>query len=186
MKPGLPRLKVIADLLTYSRLVIAMSIIIVGITMGRAGLSTALLLLLIGWLTDAVDGTLARRDTQSKQTWIGDNDIIVDVLLASSMIVYFSLSGFISIWISLCYFVYLFAVTFLFAGWTLYAISIGFSYGTILLVSLLHSPRFFLIYSLYIVILLVTTRDHCWENIRSFFTGFKAIEIRKPPLKRRV
>lgn len=174
------RLRLIADALTFIRLCLALLIILTGIIRGYEGLSLALLLLLLSWMTDALDGQLARRDTESKGSRIGDNDLIVDVLLGFAMMVFFTLSGIIPFWIMVFCLIYLIMITFVLSGWTLYAIFIGVSYGTSLLVSLLHSPRFFYVFMLCIAIILLTTWSHCWENIQAFFTGFKVIKVREP------
>lgn len=180
------RPKQIADTLTYLRLIIALLIVLVGIAQGRNGLSTALLLLLAGWASDTLDGQLARKDTLSRKTWIGEHDIIVDVLLGLSMMIYFSLSGFTPLWLTMFCILYLITVTLVLRGWTLYAIFIGLSYGTILLVSYLYATSLFYIFALYILIMLLTTWTHCWENIRAFFAGFKDIETREAVKKKPV
>lgn len=177
------RLKTIADILTFTRLVIGAMIIGVAFILGAEGLSLALLFLLLGWGTDTLDGQLARRAPDRRHSWIGDNDIVVDVLLSFSIMFFFTLGGYIPILLAVFCLLYLFTVTFIFQGWTLYAIFIGISYGSVLIVSLLHSPRFFLVFMLYIAVMLITTWSHCWENIMSFFTGFKSIEARQPPKK---
>ena len=177
------RLKTIADILTYTRLIIGVLIIGVALTRGAEGLSLAMLLLLFGWGTDTIDGQLARRVPDRRHSWIGDNDIVVDVLLSFSIMFFFTLGGYIPVLLAVFCLLYLIAVTFIFHGWTLYAIFIGISYGSVLIVSLLHSPRFFLVFMLYIAVMLITTWSHCWENIVSFFTGFKSIEARQPPKK---
>ncbi len=180
MRQGLIRLRLIADTLTFIRLCLALLIILTGIIRGYEGLSLALLLLLLSWITDALDGQLARRDIESKGSRIGDNDLIVDVLLGFAMMVFFTLSGIIPVWIIVFCIIYLIMITFVLSGWTLYAIFIGVSYGTSLIVSLLHSPRFFYVFMLCIAMILLATWNHCWENIQSFFTGFKAIRVREP------
>jgi phosphatidylglycerophosphate synthase len=186
MIPRQLRPKQIADTLTYVRLIIALLIVLVGISQGRHGLSTALLLLLAGWATDTLDGQLARKDLNSRKTWIGEHDIIVDVMLALSMMIYFSLSGFTPLWLTMFCALYLLAVTFILRGWTLYAMFIGLSYGTTLLVSFLYAQSLFYILALYIVIMLVTTWNHCWENILTFFSGFKNIGMRDTVKKKPV
>lgn len=176
-------LKAIADMLTFTRLVIGLLIIGVALTRGHEGLSLALLLLLLGWGTDTLDGQLARRVPDRQPSWIGDNDIVVDVLLSFAIMFFFTLGGYIPVLLAVFCLLYLIAVTFVFHGWTLFAIFIGISYGSVLVVSLVYSPRFFLVFMLYIAIMLITTWSHCWENIMSFFAGFKSIEARQPPKK---
>jgi phosphatidylglycerophosphate synthase len=176
-------LKAIADILTFTRLIIGILIIVVALTQGREGLSLALLLLLLGWGTDTLDGQLARRVPDRQNTWIGDNDIVVDVLLSFAIMFFFTLGGYIPVLLAVFCLIYLIAVIFVFSGWTLYAIFVGISYGSVLIVSLLHSPKFFLVFLLYIAIMLITTWTHCWENIMSFFTGFKSIEARQSQKK---
>jgi phosphatidylglycerophosphate synthase len=170
-------------MLTFTRLVIGLLIIAVALIRGPEGLPLALLLLLLGWGTDTLDGQLARRVPDRQPSWIGDNDIVVDVLLSFSIMFFFTLGGYIPVLLAVFCLIYLIAVIFVFHGWTLYAIFVGISYGSVLIVSLLHSPRFFLVFMLYIAIMLITTWTHCWENIMSFFTGFKSIETRQAQKK---
>lgn len=180
MKSNFFKLKFIADVLTSFRLFISLLIILTGLIWGKDGLSVTFVLLLIGWITDVFDGFLARRDKEGKQTWIGENDLIVDVILAFSMIIYFTESGIISLWVSLFYFAFLILVTFVFTAWSLFATYIGLSYGLCLLISYLYAPLFWWLFLIYIAVVLLVTWDHCWENIRAFFSGFSEIEAREP------
>jgi cardiolipin synthase len=174
VKLGRIRLKLIADILTSIRFCLALLIAYVALTQGREGLLLALLLLLFGWITDMADGQLARRSPGAQRSWIGDNDIIVDVLLALSILIFFSVGGLLPLWITVAYLVYLVLATFVFTGWTMLAMFIGFSYGTSLLISLIHTPRFFIVFMVFIAFMLLTTWSHA---------GFKAIGFREPSKK---
>ncbi|MBL7075228.1 hypothetical protein ISS37_08340 [candidate division KSB1 bacterium] len=96
---------------------------------------------LIAWVTDTLDGTLARKDHRGSHTWIGDNDLIADVLLALSTIIYFTVSGIISLWISVFYFDFILLVTFVFTSQTMFVTFIALAYALYLLVSYFSAPR---------------------------------------------
>jgi len=57
----------------------------------------------LGWVSDVLDGTLARRALNQRHTWLGDNDLGVDVCVALGLLGYLTLSGYVSIAIALSY-----------------------------------------------------------------------------------
>jgi phosphatidylglycerophosphate synthase len=77
----LSRQKRIADVLTLSRLPIAVAVFVLGAVYGEAALGIGLALVLVGWTTDIFDGRLARSDPNGTHTAIGDADMAIDLVL---------------------------------------------------------------------------------------------------------
>ncbi|MBU1670870.1 MAG: CDP-alcohol phosphatidyltransferase family protein [Actinobacteria bacterium] len=93
---AIPARKRVADMLTASRLVIALAVITVGLLFGREAVGIVLMLILIGWTTDVVDGQLARSLETPVQSRIGDNDLAVDLVLDLAGYIYFIACGFLA------------------------------------------------------------------------------------------
>jgi len=95
--------KTVADTLTAGRFLLALLIFWLGLRVGRPALPTVTLALVLGWVSDVADGTLARRARNQRHTWLGDNDLSVDVCVALGLLGYLTLSGYVSIAIALSY-----------------------------------------------------------------------------------
>ncbi|MFH1149174.1 MAG: CDP-alcohol phosphatidyltransferase family protein [Actinomycetota bacterium] len=93
---AIPARKRVADMLTASRLVIALAVITVGLLFGREAAGIVLMLILIGWTTDVADGQLARSLETPVQSRIGDNDLAVDLVLDLAGYIYFIACGFLA------------------------------------------------------------------------------------------
>ncbi|MCS7222488.1 MAG: CDP-alcohol phosphatidyltransferase family protein [Anaerolineae bacterium] len=91
----------LADLLTLLRVVVATWLVWMGLTQGAAALPQAVLVALVAWLGDALDGPLARRSRHP--TLFGRYDFVADVLLTWSALIYITLSGFLPIWLTIVY-----------------------------------------------------------------------------------
>jgi phosphatidylglycerophosphate synthase len=91
----LSRQKRMADVLTLSRLPIALAVFVLGAVYGRAALGIGLVLVLIGWTTDIFDGRLARTDPNGAHTAIGDADMGIDLVLDVAGFYLFVFAGFI-------------------------------------------------------------------------------------------
>ena len=87
MKSKLP------DLLTASRGMIAAAVFSLGFV-GRSALEFVILLIVIGWTTDILDGRLARR-YKKEATWIGEREFGFDMLMVFSSLCYLVMAGFI-------------------------------------------------------------------------------------------
>jgi len=85
--------KRIPDVLTFSRGVIACAVFTLGFV-GRAALEAVIVLTIIGWTTDILDGRIARR-IKKPPTWIGDQEFTFDMLMVFSGLCYFVMAGFI-------------------------------------------------------------------------------------------
>jgi hypothetical protein len=95
--------KQIADLLTGLRVALAFSLPIIGVMYGADALILAIWILLFSWITDALDGPLARRSSRQYHTWIGDNDLGVDMTVSFGLLIYMLLSGYLTLASGLIY-----------------------------------------------------------------------------------
>lgn len=73
--------KCLADLLTLSRFFLSLGIIVMGVWRGKGTLLTVVMMAFLAWITDALDGPLARRAHPQRVTWIGEQDFPVDVFM---------------------------------------------------------------------------------------------------------
>ncbi len=77
-----------ADLLTFSRGLIAIVLICLSVTQGAEGLPLAVGLLILSWTTDALDGPLARLSAKQVHSWIGDRDLEIDMAVSCGLLIY--------------------------------------------------------------------------------------------------
>jgi len=97
------QIKTIADTLTSFRFLLGPYLMWLGLRGGPEAMTTAVLTLLAAWISDVLDGPLARRDPHGIHTWIGDHDLEADVTVATGVWVYLALAGFISPWLAVAY-----------------------------------------------------------------------------------
>ena len=76
-----------ADLLTASRIMVALVIAWLGLLNADWLLPIACFLLLGSWTSDLLDGILARR-SGAEPTWIGDHDLEIDVAVSLGVLIY--------------------------------------------------------------------------------------------------
>jgi phosphatidylglycerophosphate synthase len=86
-------MKRLADLLTVSRFLLSLSIMAFGVLGGRETLPTVLMLVPMAWMTDALDGPLARRARPLRTTWIGELDFPIDVFMVVALLSYLTAIG---------------------------------------------------------------------------------------------
>jgi cardiolipin synthase len=95
--------KALADTLTAIRFLIALWIAWLGVAGGEDALPQATIALILAWATDVLDGPLARRDPSQRETWIGNHDLHVDMVVACGVLVYLTAAGFLPLPVSLGY-----------------------------------------------------------------------------------
>ncbi len=75
-----PLYRYVADFLTITRFFIAGFILFLAVSTGATALRYALIALYLGWVTDCVDGSIARR-SGTEETWVSHIDLYADVSL---------------------------------------------------------------------------------------------------------
>ncbi len=91
----------LADGLSVFRLLVALAILWLGWTAGRAVLPAVVLLASAGWMGDSLDGPIARRSPC--RTRLGPFDYPLDVTLTWAEFIYAALAGFIPLGLALGY-----------------------------------------------------------------------------------
>lgn len=86
----------LADLLTLSRVAAAGILLWLGSTRGASALSLAVLVVVLGWTTDQLDGWFARRS--STPTRLKDCDFQVDVIFYAGILAYVVLAHLLPVW----------------------------------------------------------------------------------------
>ncbi len=79
--------KRIADLLTGSRILLALLFVWLGLLRASWLLPIACFMLLAAWISDLLDGILARR-SGAEPTWVGDHDLEIDVTVSLGVLIY--------------------------------------------------------------------------------------------------
>jgi cardiolipin synthase len=97
--------KTLADTLTSVRFLLAFYLLWLGWQKGPEAIGSAALALLVAWVTDVLDGPLARRDPRGIRTWIGDRDLEADMAVALGVWIYLTFAGFLSLWLAGIYLV---------------------------------------------------------------------------------
>jgi len=87
--------KMIADLITAARGLLGFVILWLGLTQGAHALPAVVLLMLIDWTGDFVDGGIAHRTRRPRRTRIGDSDIYIDLFVSLCLGVYLIRAGFV-------------------------------------------------------------------------------------------
>ena len=97
----LKRTRLIGDLLTQARALLAIWIVGLGIGGGRKALPQVALIVLVSWITDLIDGPLARRDPDERETWVGRHDAEADLATSVGLCVHLTLAGYVAPWVGL-------------------------------------------------------------------------------------
>ena len=95
------RTKPIADFLTQARALMALWIVWLGIARGQDALPQVALVVLLSWITDLLDGPLARRDPNGKESWVGKRDAEADLATSVGLSLYLLLSRYVTTWVGL-------------------------------------------------------------------------------------
>jgi phosphatidylglycerophosphate synthase len=93
----------IPDFLTASRLLLAGIIIVLGATHGRQVTPVVVILVIVAWTTDNLDGFIARRIPKRPPSWLGRHDFAIDVIFTWATLVYILLAGFLAWWLGIAY-----------------------------------------------------------------------------------
>jgi cardiolipin synthase len=149
--------KTLADTLTGVRFLLGLYLLWLGMHEGPGALPTAALMLLVAWITDLLDGPLARRDVRRRHTWIGDHDLEADLAVALGTWLYLALAGFISFVFAAAYGVFGAAALWQFGSaplaWGLQALP----YGAMIWTALRHVPLYGFLLATWVGLLVVIT-----------------------------
>jgi phosphatidylglycerophosphate synthase len=99
----MPTAKQVADLITLTRALLPFIFIWVGVARGAEALAAAGLLLLVSWISDVIDGPIARRSRVYFNSWLGDHDLEIDMAVAVGVLVFMLSSGYIHLVIGVGY-----------------------------------------------------------------------------------
>ncbi len=95
--------KMVADLITATRGLLGLVMVWMGLMQGENALSTVVLFMLLCWTGDFVDGRIARLNRRPRRTWIGDNDLYVDLFVSICLGIYMIGAGFVGITVGVWY-----------------------------------------------------------------------------------
>jgi len=167
--------KQIADFLTLSRSILSFLFVWLAKDNSPDTLPYAIFLLLICWLTDSLDGPLARRSRIKYQNFIGENDILADIMVATGTAIYLIMVGYLNRYIGISYMIIFF---FLFLRFG-YKGTFGMLYQPIvylyfLWIAFIYAPGQALWLLIYILLLTIFTwRRLITVRIPRFFNSFK-------------
>lgn len=92
--------KPLADALTAMRAVLGLCIAGLGLGQRKAALPTVVVAVVVSWLSDLVDGPLARHDREARTTWVGAHDAEADLAVSLGIAAYLALSGYVAAWLA--------------------------------------------------------------------------------------
>jgi hypothetical protein len=87
--------KMVADLITATRGLLGLVMIWLGLTQRAQALPMIVLLMLLDWTGDFVDGRIAQRSRRPRHTWIGSSDLYIDLFVSLCLAVYLQGAGFV-------------------------------------------------------------------------------------------
>lgn len=98
--------KQVADIVTYFRVILGLGLVWLGLAEGAGGIGKAVLIMLVDWTGDAIDGRIARRSKEYYHSWIGDHDLEVDMAVSCGLLVYMITAGFVNPWFASAYIIF--------------------------------------------------------------------------------
>jgi hypothetical protein len=96
-------MRVLADIFTALRLVIAAYILYGGVRYGREAFGAVAAATLIGWTLDTVDGHLARAASNPVPSWLGRHERYIDTVMVVAGFIYLTLIGIVPAWVCVAY-----------------------------------------------------------------------------------
>lgn len=161
--------KKIADFLTWSRVFISLYFLYAGIFLKRDAFPWVVMLVLYGWLSDALDGEFAR--ASGKKSWIGEHEALVDIFFGTFLLFYLLLTRMVPLWIGV--WVLIPGVLFLFKN----SLHLGMLFMSlvyfILMLNIWFLGKWWLVpYGLYIVGALIFKWRRFKTQVHEFLGGF--------------
>ena len=164
-------IKTLADVLTAVRFCLAGVILWLGVRGGAEALPAAVVVLILAWLTDLLDGPLARRDPLGRRTWIGDRDLETDMSVSLAVLVYLALVGYLTPKAAVGYGIVCAALLWHFRSLHLAWAVQAPPYAGMLYAALRDAPRYGLIALGYLVLVVVATWLHFPQVVVPHFLG---------------
>lgn len=87
--------KLVADMITAGRAMLGLALIWLGLAQGADALPAVVMLMLLDWTGDFIDGTIAKRSRHPRRSWIGDCDVQVDAFVSIGLGIYMMSAGFV-------------------------------------------------------------------------------------------
>lgn len=157
----------IADALTASRVLLA---VLLALAVASGSFPTATVVLVVAWLTDSLDGRLAR--AAAADTRLGDWDFRVDVSLGVAILVGLMLSGLASAWLVLVVIATLTGLTLVTGNPAPSMLLLAFAYTWFLWLLLdLRPPLWWLPFASIVLLLVVEWRRFLAVILPAFFRG---------------
>lgn len=154
----------LADLLTLSRVSLSLSLIFLGTQSSPQILPQVVLIVLLSWFTDLIDGPIARKETDLSMTIIGAHDKEADLATSVGVTVYLVLAGHIPAAAGLVFLIFLTRIWFWHShqlAWPLYALP----YAFLLILAFNEAPGYGRLMGTYILAVLVIS----WPRLNSEF-----------------
>jgi cardiolipin synthase (CMP-forming) len=169
--------KQVADLITFSRALLIIVLPWLGLTRGADGLPAAVLMMFYSWISDMLDGPIARRSSRSYHTWLGDHDLEIDMAVASGLLVYMLIAGYVPLVVGALYLL-IWVIVFLYFS-VLRSLGMLYQapiYGWFIWTALKFIPNYGISIIIWIVLVVIIT----WprfpkEIVPGFLAGFQAI-----------
>jgi phosphatidylglycerophosphate synthase len=165
--------KRVPDLLTASRAVIAVAIATLGFVGPRA-LEAVVLLIILGWTTDILDGRLARR-WKKDPTWIGEKEFAFDMVMVVGGLCYLVMAGFFPPVIAG---IYVAVAALVIAFFRSKSVTMSFAFPLValpLVVSWFNAPRAALWFTAWIAVAVVLDRKRFKGVVLEFISNYRAI-----------
>ena len=98
-------MRMLADVATGLRLVIAAYILYAGLRLGQGSFAGVAAATLLGWTLDTVDGHLARAASNHQPSWLGLHERYIDTVMVVAGLLYVTLIGVVPVWVCALYLV---------------------------------------------------------------------------------
>ncbi len=167
--------KPLADLLTLARALLAFCIAGLSLVEGTNTVALAVVGVIVSWLTDLLDGPLARHDPDPETTWIGEHDAEADLSTSLGVTVYLVLSGHLPGWVGAILVLITLGLWILHShqlAWPFYAVP----YVLLGLFAFQEAPLFGWLAVGYLAIALAIRRRRLWgEFLPAFFEAVRSL-----------
>lgn len=185
-------MQAVADVLTASRVALAVLFPLAGLVYGEGALSFVIVGIIVGWTTDVIDGPIAHLATSHHDTWWSKHDFSADMLMVFGSFLYMTEIGIIPWWIAILYSIFGGAIIYHFS---LKGVTMSLATPLValpLIVALYRTPFLGKLFLLWIVLALVLDWPRFRVVVREFIEDMgealpaeKKAPVRKRPEEKR-